>query len=138
MIRLPPRSTRTDTLFPSTTRFRSLHRSPMAGERKICASYRAAPELHVPPINPLPPTMMQYPAPWWLPGGHLQTIYPASCIVEPVVMFRRERWDTPDGDFVDLDFVDGQQGRPFIVRSEERRVGKEGFSTCRYRWSPYT
>src|SRR3546814_13629546 len=23
-------------------------------------------------------------------------------------------------------------------RSEERRVGKEGVSTCRYRWSPYT
>src|SRR3546814_16554900 len=25
----------------------------------------------------------------------------------------------------------------FLVRSEERRVGKEGFSTCRSRWSPY-
>src|SRR3546814_19533221 len=24
-----------------------------------------------------------------------------------------------------------------IVRSEERRVGKEGVSTCRSRWSPY-
>src|SRR3546814_17389234 len=24
------------------------------------------------------------------------------------------------------------------VRSEERRVGKECVSTCRYRWSPYT
>src|SRR3546814_16365782 len=23
------------------------------------------------------------------------------------------------------------------MRSEERRVGKEGFSTCRSRWSPY-
>src|SRR3546814_12447646 len=23
------------------------------------------------------------------------------------------------------------------IRSEERRVGKEGVSTCRYRWSPY-
>src|SRR3546814_20463202 len=23
------------------------------------------------------------------------------------------------------------------VRSEERRVGQEGVSTCRYRWSPY-
>src|SRR3546814_13131846 len=23
------------------------------------------------------------------------------------------------------------------LRSEERRVGKEGFSTCRSRWSPY-
>src|SRR3546814_6135501 len=25
----------------------------------------------------------------------------------------------------------------FDVRSEERRVGKECVSTCRYRWSPY-
>src|SRR3546814_10820467 len=25
----------------------------------------------------------------------------------------------------------------FINRSEERRVGKECVSTCRYRWSPY-
>src|SRR3546814_12348553 len=25
----------------------------------------------------------------------------------------------------------------FSDRSEERRVGKEGVSTCRYRWSPY-
>src|SRR3546814_13033629 len=24
-----------------------------------------------------------------------------------------------------------------IIRSEERRVGKEGVSTCRSRWSPY-
>src|SRR3546814_13714432 len=26
---------------------------------------------------------------------------------------------------------------PFTVRSEERRVGKECFSTCKSRWSPY-
>src|SRR3546814_17510072 len=26
----------------------------------------------------------------------------------------------------------------FAVSSEERRVGKEGVSTCRSRWSPYT
>src|SRR3546814_13752355 len=25
----------------------------------------------------------------------------------------------------------------FVFRSEERRVGKEGVSTCRSRWSPY-
>src|SRR3546814_15029560 len=24
-----------------------------------------------------------------------------------------------------------------VIRSEERRVGKEGVSTCRSRWSPY-
>src|SRR3546814_3444827 len=27
--------------------------------------------------------------------------------------------------------------RPLVVRSEERRVGKECVSTCRSRWSPY-
>src|SRR3546814_13393930 len=27
--------------------------------------------------------------------------------------------------------------RPFLGRSEERRVGKECVSTCRSRWSPY-
>src|SRR3546814_12385229 len=26
---------------------------------------------------------------------------------------------------------------PTVSRSEERRVGKEGGSTCRFRWSPY-
>src|SRR3546814_17510857 len=26
---------------------------------------------------------------------------------------------------------------PFDIRSEERRVGKECVSTCRYRWVPY-
>src|SRR3546814_12570944 len=28
-------------------------------------------------------------------------------------------------------------GRMVLSRSEERRVGKEGVSTCRSRWSPY-
>src|SRR3546814_15015204 len=27
--------------------------------------------------------------------------------------------------------------KPIVVRSEERRVGKECVSTCRTRWSPY-
>src|SRR3546814_19817821 len=27
--------------------------------------------------------------------------------------------------------------RPIVMRSEERRVGKECVSTCRSRWSPY-
>src|SRR3546814_19923025 len=27
---------------------------------------------------------------------------------------------------------------PIVIRSEERRVGKECVSTCRSRWSPYT
>lgn len=71
---------------------------------------------------------MRYPAPLWLPSGHLQTIYPAVCIAKPAVAFRRERWDTPDGDFIDVDFVDGQPGQPFVVLFH----GLEGSSGSHY------
>lgn len=49
-----------------------------------------------------------YRAPPWLPGGHAQTIWPAlfGCHHEgPPPGFRRERWHTPDGDFVDVDWL---------------------------------
>ena len=71
---------------------------------------------------------MKYAAPTWLPGGHLQTIFPATCIVKPKVAYRRERWRAPDGDFIDVDFVDGQPGRPFIVLFH----GLEGSSDSHY------
>lgn len=44
-------------------------------------------------------------APGWLPGGHLQTVYPALFAPRPAVLFSRERWDTPDRDFIDLDWL---------------------------------
>ncbi len=47
-------------------------------------------------------------APRWLPGGHAQTIWPALFsrrTVGPRPLYRRERWTTPDGDFVDVDFL---------------------------------
>lgn len=42
---------------------------------------------------------------WWLPGAHAQTI--AGRYVRPPhgVHYRRERTETPDGDFLDLDFA---------------------------------
>jgi predicted alpha/beta-fold hydrolase len=46
-----------------------------------------------------------YRAPRWLPGAHAQTIVAATLIPLPPVGYRRERWDTPDGDFIDLDFA---------------------------------
>jgi predicted alpha/beta-fold hydrolase len=46
-----------------------------------------------------------YRAPVWLPGGHAQTIYP-FLLARPDVRYRRERVDTPDLDFWDLDWVD--------------------------------
>jgi predicted alpha/beta-fold hydrolase len=51
---------------------------------------------------------MNYRAPPWLPSGHLQTIVAARLArsyagERPV--FLRERWDTPDGDFIDVDWL---------------------------------
>lgn len=48
----------------------------------------------------------QYAAPRWLPGGHAQTIYAALLVPRTQVEYRRERWDTPDGDFIDLDWAE--------------------------------
>lgn len=71
---------------------------------------------------------MKYHAPAWLPGGHLQTIYPATCIARPPVVYRRERWHSVDGDFIDVDFVDGQPGKPLVVLFH----GLEGSSNSHY------
>ncbi len=52
--------------------------------------------------------MNTYTAPWWLPGGNLQTIWPALYarrVFGHHPQFRRERWDAPDGDFIDVDFL---------------------------------
>ena len=75
---------------------------------------------------------MNYRAPGWLPGGHLQTIYPATCIAKPPVAYRRERWTVADpvlgDDFVDVDFVDGEPGKPLVVLFH----GLEGSSNSHY------
>ena len=58
------------------------------------------------PSSPLlRPPSLPYRAPWWLPGGHAQTVYASLCVPRPAVTYRRERWETPDGDFIDLDWV---------------------------------
>ena len=55
--------------------------------------------------------MPTYSAPLWLPGGHLQTLY-AVTLARSVVAYRRERWELPDGDFIDLDWLDGVTNSP--------------------------
>lgn len=70
--------------------------------------------------------MSAYRAPWWLPGGHLQTLY-AALGPAPRVTWRRERWDTPDGDFIDLDWAAGGAG-PLLVLFH----GLEGGSSSHY------
>ena len=66
-------------------------------------------------------------SPWWLPGGHLQTILP-SLLRPPSVPLRRERWDTPDGDFVDVDFC----GHPEAAQTLVLFHGLEGCSDSHY------
>lgn len=55
------------------------------------------------------PLLLDYMAPRWLPGGNLQTIWAALYARRfdgQAPVYRRERWPTPDGDFIDVDFVD--------------------------------
>ena len=56
-----------------------------------------------------------YRAPAWLPGGHLQTLYPSLLIRGPAVAYRRERLELADGDFLDFDWVDGRAGMPVVM-----------------------
>ncbi|VTU13168.1 putative hydrolase [Variovorax sp. SRS16] len=77
--------------------------------------------------------MQNYVAPRWLPGGHLQTIWPALWARRadaPLPDYRRERWTTPDGDFIDVDFLDaaGARPRPLLVLFH----GLEGSSRSHY------
>src|SRR3546814_18393362 len=98
MLRRPPRSTRTDTLFPYTTLFRSCR-------------------LDVP--DALPPALA-------LLVGNMG--YETIGLVEDLPVPHADAIGVPDMTFV----------RPsLLLRSEERRVGKECVSTCRSRWSPY-
>jgi predicted alpha/beta-fold hydrolase len=80
--------------------------------------------------------MSSYRAPWWLPGGHAQTIYAALLLSRARGAYRRERWETPDGDFIDLDWVDGSRGSRVEGRGDEPLVvlfhGLEGSSRSQY------
>jgi predicted alpha/beta-fold hydrolase len=53
-------------------------------------------------------------APRWLPGGQAQTVWPAlfSRCHDPAapIAYRRERHATPDGDFIDIDWLDTGMG----------------------------
>jgi predicted alpha/beta-fold hydrolase len=83
-----------------------------------------------------------YRAPRWLPGGQLQTIYAYYLRSSAAVRYRRERWETPDEDFIDLDWLDesgdgsrllvlfhGLEGcsRSHYALSLMHEVGRQGF-----------
>ncbi len=53
---------------------------------------------------------------WWLPGPHAQTVAGRLLRRPRPPRFRRERIETPDGDFVDVDVVDdGPANGPLVL-----------------------
>lgn len=52
---------------------------------------------------------------WWLPGPHLPTLWAKLLRRPPSISLRRERWDTSDGDFVDLYRIDAAASRPRLI-----------------------
>src|SRR3546814_18102295 len=101
MIRRPPRSTRTDTLFPYTTLCR-----PVQPQRHSCEDQQDRQR-----------------AGWQAP-------------LAPKCVEAEARGRQPKGQR-QVERAEAQQIRRLVVRSEERRVGKECVSTCRSRWWPY-
>jgi uncharacterized protein len=74
---------------------------------------------------------MQYFAPRWLPGGHLQTIWPALYArryTDHKPSYKRERWKTPDGDFIDVDWLQSAASNTLLVLFH----GLEGSSCSHY------
>src|SRR3546814_11708755 len=117
MVRRPQRSTRTDTLFPYTTLFRSM--TPIFDKGVV---FDASPEERQQMLKnqALRGDMMR---------GHAQTIE---------AEIRRMVADWGDEGEIDLlDFFAELTLYTTSSRSAERRVGKECVSTCRSRWSPY-
>src|SRR3546814_16736229 len=126
MIRRPPRSTRTDTLFPYTTLFRSFARRRDAGGGDA--------EIGVGVV-----------------GVDVERALALVDVIFAPLLPRRDeqrrRFGIVGGDQIDLarlviagrddDIIVRRRLADADARSEERRVGKECVSTCRSRWAPY-
>src|SRR3546814_13350086 len=119
MIRRPPRSTRTDTLFPYTTLFRSREILPAHDKLKVAN------------------------APKFLDCDLLDADHGAS---GKSAARTAGSANTPSSSTIFLRFA-AMSARSLVVarasknvarRSEERRGGEEWVWTCRYRWSPDT
>lgn len=52
---------------------------------------------------------------WWVPGGHAQTLWGKFFRPRPALPATRERWDTPDGDFIDVYRLAGRAGAPRLL-----------------------
>src|SRR3546814_18751210 len=124
MIRRPPISTRTYTLFPYTTLFRSIRRKyPVIGYLRFF-------------FESIRPEMRQY----FFEDD--TTSLPFSRVARSLVYQRAKRQIDKrpfgtQGDVYQSGYEWINHSMEPVHRSEERRVGKECVSTCRSRWSAY-
>jgi uncharacterized protein len=52
---------------------------------------------------------------WWIPGGHLQTLWGKLFRRQSLAPTTLERWDTPDGDFLDVHRLAGPKASPRLL-----------------------
>src|SRR3546814_13337627 len=134
MLLRPPRSTRTDTLFPYTTLFRSelARRVVAAGD----AAHEAAQQLGRQVVDAVEPEVLE-----GLQRHRLAAArQPADDQQDGLaVVFRRLAHGLPRSRKWECRAMNAAAGSPPFarrMRSEERRVGQECVSTCGSRWSP--
>jgi predicted alpha/beta-fold hydrolase len=65
---------------------------------------------------------------WWLPGPHLQTLWPVLSWAKRKPTTIRQRLELADGDFIDLDWVNQNLNTPIIVILH----GLEGSASSHY------
>src|SRR3546814_4648526 len=141
MIRRPPRSTRTDTLFPYTTLFRSV----FEGRNRLDAVLAEISEnsdesgtQFAPDLGKFGPVHKRGLHVAQLPNSYSKFRFPrvrsycskgkqSVMLAQPSYLFPDMEGEAPP------DPLFGQTP----TKTEERRVGKECVSTCRSRWSPY-
>src|SRR3546814_14535248 len=127
MIRRPPRSTRTDTLFPYTTLFRSEKAGVIPHIRSAATAW-----------SPLLPLRRPSP-PQRAPLNLRVELHVGPRPARTSSPLRRQQMSDGSDKAAREDALRrGRQIRSDIaVRSEERRAGTEWVSTCSSSWSPY-
>src|SRR3546814_2331252 len=136
MIRRPPRSTRTDTLFPYTTLFRSadcrVYRRPQAVSHWDTgkAAFYFKPRVRRPAVK----TSIQYRA--GMPGGRMHMAGPhlafaVACLSAPCDIHRPT--SKPAARMPGF-LQSGDKPHAPSTDRKRTRVGKDGDSTCRIRW----
>src|SRR3954466_5480353 len=52
---------------------------------------------------------------WWIPGGHLQTLWGKLFRNQPKAPTSLQRWETPDGDFLEVHRLNALPGKPRVL-----------------------